>query len=104
MYVLEVALQYLGTNKIMPDKPGMEFAEQNGYHLHSYSGADKDGIIHSANYMKDNLCLTIRSDNSASLSKILGMVECKIDDFGIPNKNFKSFESQLYRVVQVSYE
>lgn len=85
----------------MSDKPGYEFAVSKGYSLHSYSGADKNGLIHSADYVKDDLFLTVRSDGTGKLTKILGMVTCTIADFSIPNKNFESFEKQMRRIFMV---
>jgi hypothetical protein len=75
---------------------GEEFAKQHGYSLHSSSGNGK-----SATYTKGGIFLKVYDKNgemAGELSKMVGMVECMIRDFSIPNQNFAIFEKQLNRV------
>lgn len=85
----------------MEESIGETFAKENGYALHSYSGTRNN--MSKANYMKDDLCLTVLTNGEGELTKILGMVQCKIGPFSIPNKNFRMFERQLNNIVQLDF-
>ena len=85
----------------MEENFGETFAKENGYVLHSYSGTRNN--MGRANYMKGELCLTVLPNGEAELTQILGLVQCKIGPFSIPNKNFKMFEKQLFNVIQLDF-
>lgn len=71
-----------------------DFAKENGYSLYSSSP-------NSTSYVKNDVCLTIFSDGTASLSRILGLITCSTGVFGVPNKNFHIFEEQIENIVQL---
>jgi len=81
---------------------GEDFAREHGYTLHSYS-PKVDSDVYNSSWVKDGIFLDIKENKGelvATLSKMFGLVECKIHNFSIPNKNFKSFEQQINSMVQ----
>lgn len=86
------------------DYPGYEFAQEHGYALQSHAGRSDGGAINRAMYINgDAIYLDVWRDGRAELSKVLGMVKCKIEGFSVPNKNFHIFESQLRAIVQLDW-
>jgi len=84
--------------------PGYEFAHEHGYTLQSHSGRSGDGTVPHATYISgDAIYLDVWWDGRAELTKILGLVVCKVQNFAIPNKNFHIFEKQLRAVVQLDW-
>lgn len=82
----------------MKNLPGKEFAEAEGYTLHSYSG-NSNSATYTKSYPNGTIYLTCYVDNLARLEKVIGMVRCVVDTFSIPNKNFELFEAQLNNIV-----
>jgi len=81
--------------------PGEDFASEHGYALHSHN-TERTHI----NYVKaPDPRFPIHLDRLPSgewtLTKIVGMVICKIGPFSLPNKNFEMFERQIYEITSV---
>lgn len=79
--------------------PGYQKAIELGYVLNNYSGN-----YNSASYVKhteDNtiIHLTIRSDETADLQGIIGMVTLSINRFSFPHQSFDKFEKQINRIL-----
>jgi hypothetical protein len=91
-------------NEATETYPGQEFAQEHGYTLHSHSGRDTNGIISHATYINgEAIYLDVWRSGKVELTKILGMVVCKVANFAIPNKNFHIFEKQLRATVQLDW-
>lgn len=88
---------------IVPTWPGKAEAEANDYTLHSYA-ADRS----SATYIKigqeavlNLTCNTKHGYEEFRLTRIIGVVECAVGPFQMPNKNFPMFEQQLLALLRL---
>jgi len=83
----------------MTELPGNQFALDNGYHIYSHSGEPPITATYAKHFDNFALFLRVRKDALGvlygELSRIISMVECKIDRFSIPSKNFQKFEDQI---------
>ena len=84
----------------MIEFPGSEEAARLGYHLHSYAGADKDGIINTAIYIKGDTFLTVKREGNeltAQLERYFysGIIRCTTGTLSFPHKRFPRFEAML---------
>jgi hypothetical protein len=80
---------------------GEDFAKEHGYTLLSYTPNDNNDICKTC-WVKEGLFLDICFVDGklmGKLTKIFGLVECKVGEFSIPNKNFEMFEKQINSIV-----
>ena len=77
--------------------PGYDYAIKHGYSLASYAGNGD-----AAEYIKDEITLSIYSGGSARLWAIVGLVELNIGPFSFPHPNTEKFFAAIKRVYQLS--
>jgi hypothetical protein len=83
--------------------PGEEFANEHGYTLHSHNEAKTHiDFVKSVN-PEFPVHLDLLPSGEWTLTKIIGMVVCKIGPFSLPNKNFEIFEEKIENIKSVPY-
>ena len=81
--------------------PGEEFANEHGYTLHSHNGERTHMDFVKSIDPRFPVHLDLLPSGEWTLTKIIGMIVCKIGPFSIPNSHFEEFERQIEEIASV---